>query len=36
MELTIEQLMQGKATRIKDKEYFTTEAYVTSVYRQSI
>ena len=29
MELTIEQLMQGKATRIKDKEYFTTEAYVT-------
>jgi hypothetical protein len=22
-------LMQGKATRIKDKEYFTTEAYVT-------
>ena len=31
MELTIEQLMQGKATRIKDKEYFTTD-----VYRQSI
>lgn len=28
MELTIEQMMQGKATRIKDKEYFTTEAYV--------
>ena len=29
MELTIDQLMQGKATRIKNKEYFTTEAYVT-------
>lgn len=29
MELTIEQLIQGKATRIKNKEYFTTEAYVT-------
>ena len=29
MELTIEQLMRGKATKIKDKEYFTTEAYVT-------
>lgn len=28
MELTMEQMMQGKATRIKDKEYFTTEAYV--------
>lgn len=28
MELTIDQLMQGKATRIKDKEYFTTKAYV--------
>ena len=27
MELTIEQLMQGKATRIKGKEYFTTAAY---------
>ena len=23
----MEQLVQGKATRIKDKEYFTTEAY---------
>lgn len=29
MELTTEQLFKGKATRIKDKEYFTTEAYVT-------
>lgn len=29
MELTVEQLLQGKATRIKEKEYFTTEAYVT-------
>lgn len=29
MELTLEQLMSGKATRIKDKEYYTTEAYVT-------
>ena len=29
MELTIDQLLQGKATRIKDKEYFTTEQYVT-------
>ena len=29
MELTIDQLLQGKATRIKDREYFTTEQYVT-------
>lgn len=29
MELEIEQLFKGKATRIKDKEYFATEAYVT-------
>ena len=29
MELTLEQLLQGKATRIKDKEYFTTEQYIT-------
>lgn len=29
MELTLDQLLQGKATRIKDKEYFTTEQYVT-------
>jgi hypothetical protein len=29
MEITIEQLMQGKATRIKNNEYLTTEAYVT-------
>ena len=28
MELTIDQLLRGKATRIKDKEYFTTEQYV--------
>ena len=28
MELTMEQLFAGKATRIKDKEYFSTEAYV--------
>jgi hypothetical protein len=28
MELTIEQLLQGKATRIKEKEYFSTEQYV--------
>lgn len=29
MELTVEQLFKGKATRIKEKEYFTTEQYVT-------
>ena len=29
MELTIDQLLQGKATRIKDRESFTTEKYVT-------
>lgn len=29
MELEIEQLLKGKATRIKDKEYFSTEQYVT-------
>lgn len=29
MELTIDQLLQGKATRIKEREYFTTEQYVT-------
>ena len=29
MEITIDQLLRGKATRIKDKEYFTTEQYVT-------
>ncbi len=29
MELSINELLKGKATRIKDKEYFTTEAYVT-------
>jgi hypothetical protein len=28
MELTIEQLLQGKATKIKDREFFTTKAYV--------
>ena len=28
MELTIDQLLQGKATKIKDKEYFSTEQYV--------
>ena len=28
MELTLEQLLQGKATKIKDKEFFTTKAYV--------
>lgn len=28
MELTLQQLVAGKATRIKDKEYFSTEAYV--------
>ena len=28
MELTIDQLLRGKATRIKEKEYFTTEQYV--------
>ena len=28
MELTVEQLLQGKATKIKEKEYFTTKAYV--------
>ena len=27
MEITIDQLLKGKATRIKDKEYFTTEHY---------
>ena len=29
MNLTVEQLMLGKATKIKDKEFFPTEAYVT-------
>ena len=29
MELTLPQLLQGKATKIKDKEYYTTEQYVT-------
>ena len=28
MELTIEQLLQGKATKIKEKQFFTTKAYV--------
>ena len=28
MELTVEQLLQGKATKIKKKEFFTTKAYV--------
>ena len=28
MQLTIEQLLRGKATRIKEKEYFSTEQYV--------
>lgn len=28
MELNLEQLFSGKATRIKDKEYFSTESYV--------
>lgn len=28
MELTLEQLLQGKATKIKDKEFFTTKAYI--------
>ena len=29
MEISINELLSGKATRIKDKEYYTTEAYVT-------
>lgn len=29
MQLTLQQLLQGKATKIKDKEYFSTEQYVT-------
>lgn len=29
MEIDLKTLMQGKATKIKDKEYFATEAYVT-------
>lgn len=29
MEIEIEQLFKGKATKIKNKEYFSTEAYVT-------
>lgn len=28
MQITLEQAFMGKATRIKDKEYFSTEAYV--------
>ena len=28
MELTVEQLLLGKATKIKEKEFFTTKAYV--------
>lgn len=29
MEIDLTELLKGKATRIKEKEYFTTEAYVT-------
>lgn len=29
MNLTLQDLLKGKATRIKEKEYFSTEAYVT-------
>lgn len=29
MELTIEELLKGKATKIKEKEFYPTEAYVT-------
>lgn len=29
MEITYNELIAGKATRIKDKEYFSTEAYIT-------
>lgn len=29
MELSLDSLLKGKATKIKDKEYFTTEQYVT-------
>lgn len=29
MDITLEQLLKGKATKIKDKEFFPTEAYVT-------
>lgn len=29
MELTLKQALQGKATQIKGKEYFSTEAYIT-------
>ena len=28
MEITINELLKGKATRIKNKEYFPTRAYV--------
>ena len=28
MELTLSQLLQGKATKIKDREYFSTKQYV--------
>ena len=28
MELTLEEVLKGKATRIKDKDYFPTAAYV--------
>ena len=29
MEITLPELLKGKATVIKDNEYFKTEAYVT-------
>lgn len=28
MEISLDQLLKGKATKIKDKEYFSTEQYV--------
>jgi len=34
MELTIEKLMLGKATKIKDKEYFSAKAYTTPFFEK--
>lgn len=28
MELTLQELLKGKGTKIKDKEFYPTEAYV--------
>ena len=34
MDLTIEQLLRGKSTKIKDKEFLPTEGYVTPFFER--